>query len=142
MSVPLSPGHLSKQPENISPILAMSNPALTQPQKRSRSVSGAAALTFPEPSAPFPLWRRAAGPAHCSKTVVVPCSERGISNQNGKRKTIGIKGALQLLDAYAAIPIRMAEVGLKQAVELSARWNVHAYDAYVLACAVNQRAPP
>ena len=58
-----------------------------------------------------------------------------------KRKAIGIKEAFQLLEAYAAIPIRMAEVGLKQAVELSARWNVYAYDAYVLACAVNQRAP-
>jgi len=30
---------------------------------------------------------------------------------------------------------------LKQAVELSARLNVYAYDAYVIACAVNQRAP-
>jgi predicted nucleic acid-binding protein len=58
-----------------------------------------------------------------------------------KRKAISIKDALQLLEAYAAIPIRMAEVGLKQAVELSARWNVYAYDAYVLACAINQRAP-
>jgi predicted nucleic acid-binding protein len=58
-----------------------------------------------------------------------------------KRKSIGIKEALQLLEAYAAIPIRMAEVGLRQAVELSARLNVYAYDAYVLACAINQRAP-
>jgi predicted nucleic acid-binding protein len=58
-----------------------------------------------------------------------------------KRKAIDLKDALQLLEAYAAIPIRMAEVGLKQAVELSARWNVYAYDAYVLACAINQRAP-
>ena len=58
-----------------------------------------------------------------------------------KRKAIGIKDALQLLDAYAAIPIRLAEVGLKQAVELSERLNVYAYDAYVLACAINQRAP-
>jgi predicted nucleic acid-binding protein len=58
-----------------------------------------------------------------------------------KRKAIGIKEALQLLEAYAAIPIRMAEIGLKQGVELSARLNVYAYDAYVLACAINQRAP-
>ncbi len=35
----------------------------------------------------------------------------------------------------------MVEVSLTQAVELSARWNVYAYDAYVLACAINQRAP-
>jgi predicted nucleic acid-binding protein len=46
-----------------------------------------------------------------------------------------------LLEAYAAIPIRIAEVGLKQAVELSAKLNIYAYDAYVLACAINQRAP-
>ena len=58
-----------------------------------------------------------------------------------KRRAIGIKEAFQLLDAYAEIPIRMAEVGLKQAVELSGRLNVYAYDAYVLACAINQRAP-
>jgi predicted nucleic acid-binding protein len=58
-----------------------------------------------------------------------------------KRKAIGSKEALQLLEAYAAIPIRMGEIGLKQAVELSARLNVYAYDAYVLACAINQRAP-
>ena len=58
-----------------------------------------------------------------------------------KRRAIGIKEALQLLEAYAAIPIRMAEVRLEQAVELSAKLNVYAYDAYVLACAINQRAP-
>jgi len=58
-----------------------------------------------------------------------------------RRKAVGIKQALRLLETYAAIPIRMAEVSLKQAVELSARWNVYAYDAYVLACAINQRAP-
>ncbi len=58
-----------------------------------------------------------------------------------KRRAIGIKEALQLLEAYAAIPIHMAEVGLKQAVELSAKLNVYAYDAYVLACAINQKAP-
>lgn len=58
-----------------------------------------------------------------------------------KRKAIGIKDAVRLLEAYAAIPIRVAEVGLKQAVELSAKWNVCAYDAYILACAINERAP-
>jgi predicted nucleic acid-binding protein len=58
-----------------------------------------------------------------------------------KRKTIGIKEALELLEAYGAIPIRLADVALKQAVELSAGLNVHAYDAYVIACAIKQKAP-
>ena len=58
-----------------------------------------------------------------------------------KRKAIGLDAALELLDAYAAIPIRLIDMALKQAVELSARLNVYAYDAYVIACAVNQKAP-
>ncbi len=58
-----------------------------------------------------------------------------------KRKAIGLDTALELLDAYAAIPIRLIAIALKQAMELSARLNVYAYDAYVIACAVNQKAP-
>lgn len=58
-----------------------------------------------------------------------------------KRKAIGLDTALELLDAYAAIPIRLIAIALKQAVALSARLNVYAYDAYVIACAVNQKAP-
>ena len=58
-----------------------------------------------------------------------------------KRRAIAIKDALRLLEAYAAIPIRIVEVGLKEAVELSAKWNIYAYDAYILACAINERAP-
>jgi predicted nucleic acid-binding protein len=58
-----------------------------------------------------------------------------------KRRSIGLDAALELLDAYAAIPIRLIDMALKQAVELSARLNVYAYDAYVIACALNQRAP-
>lgn len=58
-----------------------------------------------------------------------------------KRKSIDLDTALELLDAYADIPIRLIDVALKQAVELSARLNVYAYDAFVIACAVTQRAP-
>jgi predicted nucleic acid-binding protein len=58
-----------------------------------------------------------------------------------KRKVISLNQALQLLESYADIPIRFTDLALKQAVALSARLNVYAYDAYVLACAVNQRAP-
>lgn len=58
-----------------------------------------------------------------------------------KRKTVGLDAALELLDAYAVIPIRLIDVPLKQAAELSARLNIYAYDAYVIACAMNQRSP-
>ena|ERR1700730_2936492 len=58
-----------------------------------------------------------------------------------KRKAIRLDEALNLLESYAAIPIRLIDLALNQAVELSAQLNVYAYDAYVLACALNQRAP-
>jgi predicted nucleic acid-binding protein len=58
-----------------------------------------------------------------------------------KRKAASLREALQMLESYAAIPIRMADVSLQQAVDLAARSNVYAYDAYVMACAINQNAP-
>ncbi len=58
-----------------------------------------------------------------------------------KRKAIGLDEALKLLESYAAIPIRLTDLALEQAVELAARLNIYAYDAYLIACAVNQRAP-
>jgi predicted nucleic acid-binding protein len=58
-----------------------------------------------------------------------------------KRKAVDLEVALKLLDAYAVIPVRFADVPLKQAVELSRQLNIYAYDAYVIACAINQRAP-
>jgi predicted nucleic acid-binding protein len=33
------------------------------------------------------------------------------------------------------------DMALAQAVELSRRLNIYAYDAYVIGCAINQRAP-
>jgi hypothetical protein len=60
---------------------------------------------------------------------------------DAKRKAIELDDALSLLDAYAVVPIRLVDPSLRQAVELSRQLNVYAYDAYVIACAINQRAP-
>jgi predicted nucleic acid-binding protein len=58
-----------------------------------------------------------------------------------KRGAIELNDALRMVDAYAGIPIRLMEMALRQAVELSRQLNIYAYDAYVIGCAVNQRAP-
>jgi predicted nucleic acid-binding protein len=58
-----------------------------------------------------------------------------------KRKAIEMGDALRILDAYAAISIRFLDPTLRQAAELSHQLNIYAYDAYVIACAINQRAP-
>jgi len=58
-----------------------------------------------------------------------------------KRKAIELDEALKVLDGYAAIPLRLVDPSLRQAVQLCRELNVYAYDAYVIACAINQRAP-
>lgn len=58
-----------------------------------------------------------------------------------RRRAIGLSEALRLLDSYSAIPIRLIDLALRQAVEFAAKLNIYAYDAYVIACAINQRAP-
>lgn len=58
-----------------------------------------------------------------------------------KRKKLEVDQAVKLLESYATIPIRFMDVTLKQAVELSAQLGIYAYDAYIIACALNHRAP-
>ena len=58
-----------------------------------------------------------------------------------KRKAIELPAAIKALTAYGTIPIRLIDIDLVQALQLSQQLNVYAYDAYILACAVNQRAP-
>ncbi|HEX3396966.1 MAG TPA: type II toxin-antitoxin system VapC family toxin [Steroidobacteraceae bacterium] len=58
-----------------------------------------------------------------------------------KRRAIELDDALRMIDAYAGIPIRLVDPTLRQSVELSKKLNIYAYDAYILACAINQRAP-
>jgi predicted nucleic acid-binding protein len=58
-----------------------------------------------------------------------------------KRKAIELDDAVKVLEGYAGIAIRLLDPPLRQAVQLSRELNVYAYDAYVIACAINQRAP-
>jgi predicted nucleic acid-binding protein len=45
------------------------------------------------------------------------------------------------LAAYAAIPLRLVEVDLALALEIAAEHGLYAYDAYLITCALAQRAP-
>ncbi len=58
-----------------------------------------------------------------------------------KRRAIELDDALKMVIAYAGIPIRLMDMLLPQAVELSHKLKIYAYDAYVIGCAINQRAP-
>lgn len=56
-----------------------------------------------------------------------------------KRKRITVKQARGAIEAYRLIPLRLVEVDLMQALELASQYEVYAYDAYLMACALNHK---
>lgn len=58
-----------------------------------------------------------------------------------KKKRIQLKEAKMVIEAYLEIPIRFIDVSLRQALEISAGLKLYAYDAYLIACCVQQMAP-
>lgn len=58
-----------------------------------------------------------------------------------KRSRISLEQAKHALVAYRQIPLRLVEVELERALELSSEHAIYAYDAYLIACAERQRCP-
>lgn len=58
-----------------------------------------------------------------------------------KRNRITLKQATATIAAYNQIPIRFYDVSLSTALDLAHRLNLHAYDAYVIACALKHGSP-
>ena len=58
-----------------------------------------------------------------------------------RRRRITLTQAKQALSSYERMPFRFIDIDLIQSLELSERLSLYAYDAYVLACALNSRAP-
>jgi predicted nucleic acid-binding protein len=58
-----------------------------------------------------------------------------------KRKRISLKDAKAAAAAYQQIAIRLTEIDLSQALDLSHRLDIYAYDAYLIACSLQYRAP-
>ena len=58
-----------------------------------------------------------------------------------KRRRTTLDRAKQALARYEQINIRFVDVDLLQALELADQLDIYAYDAYMLACALNLRLP-
>lgn len=56
-----------------------------------------------------------------------------------KRKRITAEQAVAVLRAYDQIPIRFVDLDLPAALEVAAEYDLYAYDAYVIQCAVTNR---
>ena len=58
-----------------------------------------------------------------------------------KRRRITVEQAKAAVEVYRQIPLNLMEVDLVQAIELASQLNIYAYDAYIIACAINQSCP-
>ena len=58
-----------------------------------------------------------------------------------RRGRITLAQARQALRSYERMSFRFVDIDLVQSLERAQRLNLHAYDAYVLACALNSRSP-
>ena len=53
-----------------------------------------------------------------------------------KRRRLTLRAAHRALEAYQQIPIRFSDIDLDRALEVAQKFDLYAYDAYVLVCAM------
>ncbi|VAW44963.1 hypothetical protein MNBD_GAMMA03-2171 [hydrothermal vent metagenome] len=58
-----------------------------------------------------------------------------------KRKQLSHKEALAAYEAVSSIPVRLVSIDIQQALKLALDYNVYAYDAYFLQCAIQLSSP-
>jgi predicted nucleic acid-binding protein len=57
-----------------------------------------------------------------------------------KRKRATLEQVRQAWNAYEQIPLRLLEVEMGQVLSIAAQYDVYAYDAYFIACALQQKS--
>jgi len=58
-----------------------------------------------------------------------------------KRRRVALEQALSALEAYQRIPVRFVHVELDKTLRLAHSLGLHAYDAYLLRCALKYKSP-
>lgn len=58
-----------------------------------------------------------------------------------KRGRITVEQAKIAVQIYQQISLNLMEIDLVQAIDLSSRLDIYAYDAYIIACAINLNCP-
>ncbi|MBN1639260.1 MAG: type II toxin-antitoxin system VapC family toxin [Ignavibacteriales bacterium] len=56
-----------------------------------------------------------------------------------KRKKIDIIIVPKLIDIYYKIPIKFIDVNIKASLKIANKYNIYAYDAYFLECAIENK---
>ena len=58
-----------------------------------------------------------------------------------KQNRISLEDALRCVEEYKTIPIQFHEVDLKKSLELSFKYKMYAYDAFLLSCCLDNNTP-
>lgn len=58
-----------------------------------------------------------------------------------KRNRISITDAKRVIQQFSSVAIRRTAIRMDEAIELSGKYDLYAYDAYVLDCAMQYRTP-
>jgi predicted nucleic acid-binding protein len=58
-----------------------------------------------------------------------------------KRNRITLDEALEAVEIYKQIPIRVVDIELEEALRIAKQLNIYAYDAYLIRCAQKYSAP-
>jgi predicted nucleic acid-binding protein len=52
-----------------------------------------------------------------------------------------LEQAIEAIEVYQEISLEIVEINLKEAVRLAGKYNIYAYDAYILQCAIEHNLP-
>ncbi|MCL4274712.1 MAG: type II toxin-antitoxin system VapC family toxin [Anaerolineales bacterium] len=78
-------------------------------------------------------------------TIVVPPSVQWeVGNAFSamlKRTRITLEQAIEAIDIYQDIFMEVVQVDLKDVIRLAGKYNIYAYDAYILQCAIDNHIP-
>ncbi len=58
-----------------------------------------------------------------------------------KRSRVNLEQAVEAIDIYQSISLEIVDINLKDAVRLAGKYNIYAYDAYILQCALEHDLP-
>ena len=58
-----------------------------------------------------------------------------------KRRRIEPDNLLSIWDATQQIPVDLRSVNIREALKIASQFNIYAYDAYFLVCAISLRSP-
>jgi predicted nucleic acid-binding protein len=58
-----------------------------------------------------------------------------------KRSRLNLEQAIEAIDIYQSISLEIVDINLKDAIRLAGKYNIYAYDAYILQCAIEYGLP-